>query len=424
MKALLLLTVFALLLWAPVTAQTNACREGDTDNDGKISLADYQVWRRIFTGGSATVAPTNAPTVSIKSHGARGDGVSDDTTAMQNSLNAAGAGRVVLVPAGTYIQTNTLDIPSGVTLKGDPAGAGTIKATNPDRQAIYLRGTNSNLIGMTLTSTATVRRESDWHQRVVLEHSTGSIVSDNQIIGGSAAGIFAFGAKNYKIVSNTIRETLADAIHNTNKSSFGEVRDNTVETSGDDGVAVVSYMKDGGYTHHITITGNVINNPKARGISVVGGTNVLVENNSIKHTRAAGIYLNSEVSYQTYAVKDVTVNNNVIDEANYETPIHHAGIFVSAREGTAAQDGGTTVTLQNERISFNGNTVKNTLALNWHVVFLRPYTSQISLKNTTIIGSTAKKSFQSDLAANLYNAVGNTFNGAPLPDHIGDPNIK
>lgn len=49
-----------------------------------------------------------------------GDGIADDTVAIQSALNAASAngGGVVYVPAGKYKLTGTLDVPGGVELRG------------------------------------------------------------------------------------------------------------------------------------------------------------------------------------------------------------------------------------------------------------------------------------------------------------------
>ncbi|MGH7951525.1 MAG: glycosyl hydrolase family 28-related protein [Limisphaerales bacterium] len=52
--------------------------------------------------------------------GAIGNGVTDDTVAIQNALAAAGTngGGIVYLPPGDYHVTNTLDVPSGVELRG------------------------------------------------------------------------------------------------------------------------------------------------------------------------------------------------------------------------------------------------------------------------------------------------------------------
>ncbi|RFU33902.1 hypothetical protein B7463_g2402, partial [Scytalidium lignicola] len=57
---------------------------------------------------------------SVRSAGARGDGVTDDTTALQNVINSAtSAGHVVFVDAGTYKVTSTITIPAGAKIVGE-----------------------------------------------------------------------------------------------------------------------------------------------------------------------------------------------------------------------------------------------------------------------------------------------------------------
>ncbi|MFD7639966.1 glycosyl hydrolase family 28-related protein [Kitasatospora sp. NPDC059795] len=50
--------------------------------------------------------------------GAKGDGAADDTTALQNALNAAGPGGVVVLPNGNYRISAPLKVPSGVRVQG------------------------------------------------------------------------------------------------------------------------------------------------------------------------------------------------------------------------------------------------------------------------------------------------------------------
>src|SRR5687767_1693295 len=46
----------------------------------------------------------------VSDYGAVGDGVADDTDAIQAAITAAGAGRVLMFPKGIYLVTGTLQI--------------------------------------------------------------------------------------------------------------------------------------------------------------------------------------------------------------------------------------------------------------------------------------------------------------------------
>lgn len=59
--------------------------------------------------------------VSVKDHGAYGDGSHDDTTAIQNTITSFGG--IILFPPGTYITSSALQVPSNVTLQGEGPGS-------------------------------------------------------------------------------------------------------------------------------------------------------------------------------------------------------------------------------------------------------------------------------------------------------------
>lgn len=102
--------------------------------------------------------------------GATGNGVTDDTVAIQGALAAAGTngGGIVYLPPGEYHLTNTLDVPSGVELRGPyelrhstwPGADGIFKGailqpyggqgTTNGPPAIALEA-NSGLVGMTIS---------------------------------------------------------------------------------------------------------------------------------------------------------------------------------------------------------------------------------------------------------------------------------
>lgn len=57
--------------------------------------------------------------VSVKDHGAKGDGKTDDTAALQSVFESFACEKIVYVPQGTYLITDTLKVPIGTRLVGE-----------------------------------------------------------------------------------------------------------------------------------------------------------------------------------------------------------------------------------------------------------------------------------------------------------------
>lgn len=71
---------------------------------------------------AAPLPPASGPRFNVRDFGARGDGIADDTTAIQAAINAAPDGRnsTIYFPAGTYISDNFKVISrSGLRFEGD-----------------------------------------------------------------------------------------------------------------------------------------------------------------------------------------------------------------------------------------------------------------------------------------------------------------
>jgi Pectate lyase superfamily protein len=100
---------------------------------------------------------------SVKSAGARGDGVTDDTVAVQKALEESGqAGGRVWLPPGRYLIKGSLRVPPGVTLEGvqespvwsEPLKGSIILATggrdHEDGPALFELGHSSAVRGLTV----------------------------------------------------------------------------------------------------------------------------------------------------------------------------------------------------------------------------------------------------------------------------------
>jgi hypothetical protein len=137
----------------------------------------------------------------------------------------------------------------------------------------------------------------------------------------------------------------------TDRASYITVEGNRIEGSGDDGIAVVSYTKDGALSHHITARNNtVIGNKWGRSMSVVGGSDVLYENNTLENSGAyTCMYLAQENSWNTYGAKNVVVQRNTFKNCGSTTTGHGAIMVFSD-----GQDTNNNISLIRNDITQNG----------------------------------------------------------------------
>lgn len=91
---------------------------------------------------AASVMDSVSGALSVLGFGAVGDGMTDDTAAIQAAINAASvAGAVVFFPPGSYRVTDTLNITSsGVTLEGAGPHASQLYCDNGNKDSVYLQG--------------------------------------------------------------------------------------------------------------------------------------------------------------------------------------------------------------------------------------------------------------------------------------------
>src|SRR5258707_3179715 len=92
----------------------------------------------IFSAGSAPLARAVCTGTSVHAFGAKGDGQTDDTAAIQSAINAAssaGGGSVVFNEA-RYFTTGTFVLPAGVVLCGALEGTFDVAGVNNALNAI------------------------------------------------------------------------------------------------------------------------------------------------------------------------------------------------------------------------------------------------------------------------------------------------
>lgn len=167
---------------------------------------------------------TPSPVVNCASHGAVGDGVTDDAAAIQAALNAAAAaGMPCFLPPGTYMISATLVIPSNADFYG--AGPESVIKLSDAGEA-GLTGTNMNevlgtskppIYAMLLTSQAAATTGIHLHD-FAIDGNDAAIQTANHLI--SFAGLALYDTSNCYVE----RVDIADCNKSTSIVSPGDYR--------------------------------------------------------------------------------------------------------------------------------------------------------------------------------------------------------
>lgn len=152
-----------------------------------VDAATYEgagVFTSAGTGAVArTVQAKLRETVSVKDYGATGDGTTDDTAAIQAAIDA-NAGRVIMLPVGTYLVAGTLSITAdGTVLCGVPSGRGGYSPSTGSFGSTILQTTaNVDTVVFQPASSATERLRGVEIRDICIRHTT-TLVDTNPTSG-------------------------------------------------------------------------------------------------------------------------------------------------------------------------------------------------------------------------------------------------
>ncbi|MEC2345035.1 glycosyl hydrolase family 28-related protein [Paenibacillus barengoltzii] len=164
---------------------------------------------------AANAEPKDAQMINVKDQGAKGDGVTDDTSAIQRALDLAASSKgTVYFPEGTYVvnPVNTLIVESGTTLKGE--GKKSVIQADAHKfgwEMIHASGTGIEISDLMLDGNHAVNRVlvigggSSFVKvnRIAAANATHSSDPASDFYTGVVSGIVIYGDTNHIEITNS-----------------------------------------------------------------------------------------------------------------------------------------------------------------------------------------------------------------------------
>lgn len=261
-----------------VALQMLACRAGSAAAQSLEGSGELNAGNVAATNATAAPASEKSSQINVKTFGAVGDGITDDTAAFNATLKslANAGGGVCLVPRGIYLispsgitHAHVAAVSSGVRLVGEGRRESILKVTGvPTNHLLQCDGDNWTVENLTFDMgdytppigfAALACKGNNWR------------VSNCAIVRSGRWGIAAFGGNNWSIEGNYIRRTVPGArppigtilVTKAGEawSSHGRVTDNICEGggitfAGDDGIISRNRISRSGYGSGIFVQGS------------------------------------------------------------------------------------------------------------------------------------------------------------------------
>jgi hypothetical protein len=283
---------------------------GDIATNYDIDLVDLE-----NVAAPLTNAPANSLNVTSAPYNADTNGVADSTAALQNCINAASSsGMSVWMPAGNYLITGSINLPSNTTVQGAGMwyttllGSASLYNTSPSRR-ITLNGSGSNihLSDFAILGFLNYRNDNEANDGLGGAYGIGSTIS-RVWVEHTKTGAWLVNSSGLVVDSCRFRDTIADGI-NLNVGMQGTIVTNcTTRGTGDDCFA----MWPATYTSQVYVPGfNVFTHCTAQtpffanGGGIYGGVSNRIEDSLFQDMPyGAGILING-----TYPVSAANVIN-------------------------------------------------------------------------------------------------------------------
>jgi len=266
-----------------------------------------------------------ADAINVKEHGVIGDGITDDTTAIQATINSAQTGSTVFFPAGTYKISTALSVNKPLNiLSYDHA---TIHQTRSSTRGMNITGTGPvEINGLDFIGTQYGRYDA---YETAIDASgnsnanmplTGLTIKNCNINTWGGNGIIADWARGINIQNNNVKDIWYTGV-TISSVIDGSVTSNNIDNISADGIVGtnaygIAITRSSGTldknprSANLSIDNNTVSNVTTwEGIDTHAGENIAFTNNRVLHCRT-GIAV---VDRDGLAPLSIDVSYNLVD---------------------------------------------------------------------------------------------------------------
>lgn len=271
----------------------------------------------------------------VEEFGAKGDGETDDTEAIQSALSQGGAirfssGRTYVVRARS---NDILQITKGGThLLGDENAPPILVYREADASlgediallSISSASVISNVSVMGLHFLCARKRYKLTSRPLIYAQNVRSFTFEGNVVENASYGVFLRNVSDFRLTRNRILHSVADGIQASNQGSQasgtsltrGEISHNHFQFNGDDCIAVGSQVDQKGKRtpSEIVIHHNFCERqgPQGGGIGIYGSEGIQVYNNVIIGASKHGIAIITDTNNRQETNQRIVIENNTI----------------------------------------------------------------------------------------------------------------
>jgi hypothetical protein len=345
--------------------------------------------------------------------GAKCDGVTDDTAALQKAFNLITSHQALQLPAGTCVISSQLNLhgKNHVAVVGAGKDRTIIQAADPFHSVFVVSNANNVLLkAFQIYSPNSTTRSTDAKSRgFYVEKSSGVTLDGVEVRQTAGAGILFYVVTDSMIVNSEVVNNRSDAFHVTGASRNILVRYNRAKGSGDDCFASIGYGTK--LNRDIRFLDNDCSDNRASGVSFEGTIGGQAYRNKLTRTGVSGIRIASQRGYNTGPVSNIDLKDNILTEVKTRADVDHAAVMVFS----------SLASVQN--ISF-----ENTIVTNPHTSigmrFLNYVTGKATVSNisvrhsrTTSTDNRIEQCFSVSSGVTRVTLAENTLNVAPCDTH-------